>query len=241
MAPTSEPRPGSNPPSLPGRTIVRDAFEDVLDLAGSDLFMHATECVRAFGDFHLALSAGDLQDRFYVRLMIDPKFRALPWARTHLWLVGEGACSPATPGSCYAEIRETLVDHAGLPLEQAHPIEGDRADAAAAYERELRETLAWREPGHDRLDCVVLAAGGADFQGWSAGDARPGEGRLVCLDAGRGVRLSPRLVNAARLILVLASGAGGREPLDAGAIGEAGLDPIAGDLRWYLDSAALPA
>ncbi|MEZ6244104.1 MAG: 6-phosphogluconolactonase [Phycisphaerales bacterium] len=239
MAPPNEPGQGTNSPALPGRTIVRDDFEDVLDLAGSDLFMHAMECVRSFGDFHLALSAGDLQDRLYVRLMVDPKFRALPWTRTHLWLVGEGACSPATPGSCYAEIRETLVDHAGLPLEQAHPIEGDRADGATAYEQELRDTLAWREPGHDRLDCVVLAAGGADFEGWSAEDCAHEQGRLVCLDDGRGVRLSPRLVNAARLIIVLASGSGGRGGLDATA--GAALDPIGGDLRWYLDRAALPA
>lgn len=239
MGPPNDRRAGADPLALPGRAIVRDAFDDVLDAAGSDLFMQATECVRAFGDFHLALSAGALQDRLYMRLMVDPKFRALPWARTHLWLVGEGACSPATPGSAYAELRETLVDHAGLPLEQAHPIEGDREDATDAYERELRETLAWREPGHDRLDCVVLAARGGAFEGWAAGGDV--DGRLVLPDAARGVALSPRFLNAARLIVVLASGAGGRGRLDTGAIASVGLDPVGGDLRWYLDETALPA
>ncbi len=240
MAPDHEPGNGDAPPGLPGRTIVRDEFDDVLDAAASDLFMQAMECVRTFGDFHVALSAGDLQDRLYVRLMIDPKFRALPWASTHLWLVGERACSPAAPGSTYEAIRETLVDHAGLPLEQAHPIEGDRPDGAAAYEKELRETLAWREPGHDRLDCVVLAAGSAGIEGWSARDVG-GEGDLVVGADGEGVRLSQKLVNAARLIVVLASGADGRGRLDPAAPGISVLDPIGGALRWYLDSAALAA
>ncbi len=238
MAPPTEPGPGHDPHALPGRTIVRDEFDDALDAAGSDLYTHATECVRAFGDFHLALSVGDLQDRLYVRLMVDPKFRDLPWARTHLWLASEGACSPASPGSAYSALRETLVDHAGLPLEQAHPIEGDRADAAGAYENEIRETLAWREPGHDRLDCVVLAAAGGSIEGWSGGD---GPGDLVRKDAADGVCLTRRLVNSARLIIVLASGAGARAPLDAPALGCIGLKPIGGALNWYLDSDAVGA
>ena len=51
-----EPRP--NPPRLPGEVIQRPSADDALDSLAADLVLHASACVRNFGDFHLALSGG---------------------------------------------------------------------------------------------------------------------------------------------------------------------------------------
>jgi 6-phosphogluconolactonase len=63
-------------------------------------------------------------------------------------------------------VRESLLDHLELPAGNVHRVRGedDPAEAAASYERVLRETLATpegpplRTPGH-RFDLVLLGLG----------------------------------------------------------------------------------
>jgi hypothetical protein len=45
-------------PKLWGTVDVRHDREDVYDALAADLMLHATNCVRTFGDFHLAVSGG---------------------------------------------------------------------------------------------------------------------------------------------------------------------------------------
>ncbi len=81
--------PGVNAPELPGRVVLRESVEETLDAAASELFVLSLDCVRAFGDFHLALSVSPSLEGLFQRLLVDPKFRSLPWNRTHLWLACE--------------------------------------------------------------------------------------------------------------------------------------------------------
>ena len=218
--------PEVNAPDLPGRVVVRPAGEDVYDAAASELFSLSIDCVRALGDFHLALSVSPGLEGLYQRLMVDPKFRALPWERTHLWL----ACEQGDGDVCGRELRELIIEHAGIPGEQAHLI----ADADD-YQGALRETLAWREPGHDRLDGVVLALDDPIL----TGGADPPDADLVVRLGDGLIRLSGRAINASRWIGVLGLGAGARERLgEAGAGSPIELAPVGGRLCWYLDHAA---
>lgn len=245
--------PKPEPPPLPGDVVLRSTEDDVIDALAADLSAHAINCVREFGDFHLALSGDALLERLYLRLMYDPAFRALPWARTHLWLTHERAVEFDARESVFQQIREIIVDHSGIPPQQAHPIYALAEDAPERYEKELRETLVWREKGHDRLDFALLALredGG--LSGLSPGARKVGDGAFVeRVDApeGQSVVMTPRFLSAARFLGVMATGSTRRSAvsriIDSGesesALPGATLRPMQGVMRWYVDEAARPA
>ncbi|MBL8765254.1 MAG: 6-phosphogluconolactonase [Phycisphaerae bacterium] len=250
-----QPPPDPTPPRLPGRVVLRPEPEDVYTSLMADMCAHAVGCVRAFGDFHLALSGGSTPLPLYRQLMTDPMARGFPWARTHLWIVDERRVPFEDERSNFGQIRDLLVEHSGIPAEQVHPIRATEPDADLAYERELRETLAWREKGHDRLDFVLLGMG-ADAHTASLFPRSPaldaGPDRLVVFNAGPRVTppdrvtMTYRLLNASRFIAVLAVGASKRDTLARVAARSApaadlpilGIEPLGGELRWYLDFAA---
>ncbi len=225
--------PDVTAPDLPGRVVVRESVEDALDAAASELLLMSVDCVRAFGDFHLALSVSPSLGGLFERLMVDPKFRELEWNRTHLWLACERVGSKG--GACGRELRELLIEHSGIPKEQTHTISPDDAASADAYADELRETLAWREPGHDRLDTVMLA-----LDDPITGSVETGSEALVVDGDGGTVHLSRRMINASRLIGVMGLGVGAAQRLDERSAGAPpfGLEPIGGELRWFLDHEA---
>lgn len=217
-------------PALPGSVVLRPDVDQLIDAAAGDLFVHASNCVRAFGDFHLALSGGTTPAPLYQRLMIDPQYRDLPWTRTHLWIVDERRVPFEDDRSNFKMISELLGDHSGIPREQIHPIFALADDADVQYARTLRETLGWRERGHDRLDYVVLGMG-ADAHTASLFPHSPALHRSLqspMFDAGRGggagdvplvqVNAGPNVtppdrvtmmlpfINASRFIAVLVTG-----------------------------------
>lgn len=147
------------PPRLPGTVVVRPDVDTIVDAVAADLLLQAHNCVRAFGDFHLALSGGTTPVALYQRLMIDPVYRELPWTRTHLWIVDERRVPFDDDRSNYKMIGEILGEHSGIPSEQVHPIFAMADDADALYTQALRDVLGWREKGHDRLDFVLLGMG----------------------------------------------------------------------------------
>ncbi|MEK6703042.1 MAG: 6-phosphogluconolactonase [Planctomycetota bacterium] len=243
-------------PTLPGVVVVKRSMDETLDVLMADLMIHARNCVRAFGDFHLAVLATPDLERVLARVLWDPFMREFPWTRTHLWLVDEIAGD--SPRAREELARGLLVEQSDIPREQFHPI--DAADATGeAYEAKLRETLGWREKGHDRLDFVLLSL---DPSGPLLRAGPPtGADRLVAPagHAGPGVCMTLEFLNASRFIAVTAvngseSSDGSRAPQVAQvarayrrlprearlapsqdqAMGVR-LRPVAGELRWYLD------
>ncbi|MFO0874383.1 MAG: 6-phosphogluconolactonase [Phycisphaerales bacterium] len=244
-------------PPLPGEVHAVLGADQAIDAATADLVVQAGGCVRAFGDFHIALSGDPALAPLYERLMYDPNCRGLPWVKTHLWIVDERCVPFDDAESSFRLVRETIVDHSDIPPEQVHPIFAMGDDPAAAYEATLRETLAWREKGQDRLDFVMLAlAPDGSTAGLLPGSPLLRDRHLVGRDArGRGtgasatdrISMTPTLINAARCIAVYACGAGcadavrrlvaGREPLDE--LPVKAIHPVGGALRWYLDAEAV--
>ncbi len=243
-------------PNLPGSVIVRDTVDEVLDVLGVDLFCQAKACVRGFGDFHLALSGGSTQEPFYRKLMTDPALREFPWKRTHLWVVDERRVPFEDQKSNFGMIDQIIVRHSDIPRDQVHPIETLRDDADVRYEDELRSALEWREKGHDRLDFVLLGMGddGHTASLFPRSPALVDDGRLVTINRGPNVTPPDRvtmtfsLLNASRFIAVLVTGRRKRETIARVAGKESaradlpilGIEPLAGDVRWYLDRAACP-
>jgi len=244
------------PPRLTGEVVIGETVEEVIDKLAADLVIHAENCVRQFGDFHLALSGGSTPQPLYERLMYDPNYRRLPWRRTHLWIVDERAVPFESPQCNFRMIDEIIVDHSDIPREQVHPMFAMSETGDVDYEQQLRDTLGWREKGQDRLDYVVLGMGG-DGHTASLFPHTPPLGetqRLICFN--RGVSADPPdrltmtypLINAARFIAIMVCGAGKAKMIrrvasEAGRETKAdlpikGIKPLNGELKWYLDAPA---
>lgn len=239
--------------------MTADADEAIERLA-IDLLEHAMNCVRKFGDFHLALSGGREPGRLYRRLMFAPEFRWIPWRRTHLWFVSERAVELDHPDSTFRAVNDFIGDHADIPPEQFHPIFAASPTAAEDYEARIREHLGWREKGQDRLDFALLtvdAAGGtagltpgipviAPLAAEPGGEDEDAGERLVARTDGpdgRGVSMLPSILNAARFVAVLAAGpqiAPGLARVIAPDIDDhdapiRAIRPRGGELKWYVD------
>lgn len=126
-------------PKLPGSVAVRAAVDDIIDTIAAELVIAAEQCVREFGDFHLALSGGNTPQPLYERLMYDPDCRRLPWRRTHLWIVDERRVPFDDDRSNFKMIRETIVDHADIPADQVHPIFATADEPDIDYEKRIKE------------------------------------------------------------------------------------------------------
>lgn len=223
-------------PRLPGRVVLRPSVDDVLAAAAADLFLHAQACVRAFGAFHLAMGYGPEEHRLILRLMTDPNYRDLPWPETHLWSVCEPRVHVGDESHSHTHLADLVLDAGGMPEEHAHPLPAHLPDAEDRYDAELTAHLGRREPGHDRLDCVMLPASATALRGTD-----DPLGRLVgSSEDGSRVRLTARAVRGARLVMVVGTGR------DAEAVvrgvesdpGRVGVTPVGGELRWYLDHRA---
>lgn len=236
-------------PNLPGHTVIRENEDQILDALAADIYVHSLDCVRQFGDFHIAIADGAFQQRLCVRLMTDPAVRMLPWKRTHVW-ASHDAIEPDGRSS-FQNIVELLADHAGIPECNLHAPDLAHEDPPTEYERRVQEALAWREKGHDRLDLAVLSLSPS---GCLDGIVDPGASahgaRLVApvgADAGPafnlGFTMTSTLINVTRLIAVGVSGERVRPVLEQARAGKppgSQIRPLGGTLRWYVDREACP-
>ena len=227
----------------------------LFDALADALLASAADAVLNRGTFHLALSGGSTPEPFYVHLVIDPRYRLIPWKQTHLWLVDE-RCVPADDErSNFAMIRETLVEHVPLLSRQVHPIPVMDDAPADRYEAEVREYVP------DAVFDWILLGMGDDAHTASLfphSSAIVAHDRLVVANDGPHVMPPPRvsmtfdLINRARDVAVLVTGEGKSATLRCvaerlrttgptpHAMPITGVDPTlaGGRLTWYLDAAA---
>ena len=214
--------------ALPGRAAERIALE---------LRRAADERGRAT----LALAGGTTPKATYEALAGLP----LDWSKVDIFF-GDERCVPADhPDSNYRMAKAALFDRIAIPEAQVHRMQGelqDRDAAARAYDAILPE----------RLDVVVLGIGeDAHTASLFPGSAALAESKRRVLPVTgpkpppQRLSLTPPALSAARLSVVLASGAGKAE-----AVRRAFAEPVdvvatpiqlARDGVWFLDSAAAGA
>lgn len=256
------------PPKLNGEVHVAATADKLYDDLAMALLGAASDAVGQRDAFHLALSGGKTPEPFYIRLVTDPRFRALPWDRTHLWIVDERRVPETDDRSNYKMISESLADHVPMRRRQRHPMPVMLDDPAGAYEQELREVFGLAGAGAaagsgtpPRLDFVLLGMGD-DGHTASLFPHSPALGvrdRWVTVNEGPTVTPPARvtmtypLLNAARNVAVLV--VGGAKAATLRRVGEAGaersdelpisgIDPegeAGGFVVWYLDSEAAGA
>ncbi len=237
----------------------------LLDDLAHEFMADALDAVRSRGLFHIALSGGSTPEPFYVRLVTDPRYRNIPWERTHVWLADERRVPPDDDRANIRMIRETLTDVVPIPASQVHAVPVHMADPADAYEAELRKHVrdTSGRPGTGgedppRLDLVLLGMGddchtASLFPGSAALQVRD---QLVANNDGPGVTPPPRvtltypMINAAWRVAVLVTGfkkaapvadavaaiRGGGRNIETMPI--TGVAPTSGELLWFVDDEA---
>ncbi len=240
---------------------IRPTVEDLHDALAALLMNAAFRAIQARGVFHLALSGGSTPEPFFVHLVIDLRFRAIPWEYTHLWQVDERRVPEDDPQRNWKMIHETLADHVPAKTRQRHPMPVLDPDPAGRYEAELWQQVAAGEVGGrklPRLDFILLGMGGDGHTAslFPGSPALQEHQKLVAINAGPKVTPPDRLtltyplLNAARQAAVLVTGESKRATLNriAAQIRTQGRDPQTypitgldladGELTWFADQAA---
>lgn len=249
---------------LPGDIRV-GSTQDLYDDLAIALAASALTAVEARGVFHLALSGGSTPEPFYMHLVIDPRYRTIPWQQTHVWIVDERCVPEDDERSNVKMIRHVLTDHVPMKRRQVHPIPAMNADPAGEYEAELARVFAIADEGGKpqtaeppRLDFVLLGMGddGHTASLFPHSPALSETQRWVAKNEGASVTPPPRvtmtfpLLNAAREVAILCTGIKKQLTLlnvsdqmrrggpDVANLPVTGIAPTDGALTWFLDLAA---
>lgn len=243
---------------LPGTVIIRDTPEDLFDALGHSFMGAARRAVADRGVFHVALSGGSTPEPFYRLLVIDPRFRGIPWEATHVWVVDERCVPPDDPRHNYSMIRESLLEHVPILPGSCHPMPVLEGGGDERYEQELRSRVECGGDGLPRLDFVLLGMGDDAHTAslFPRSDANRVVDRFITFNRGPHVTPPDRmtmtfpLLNAARAVGVLAVGAKKRatlgrvsehlseHPPDPVTLPITGVQPRLGELAWWLDTAS---
>jgi 6-phosphogluconolactonase len=231
--------------------FVYETPQQLAEAAARDFAARAEEAANERDRFAVALAGGSTPKTTYEALARDYADK-LDWGRVHVFFGDERAVPPDHEDSNYRMAYETLLSH--VPVGSVHRMRGELppAEAAAAYEEELREFFgASEEP--PSFDLILLGLGedghtASLFPETSALDvtnrwvvANP----VLKLETTR-LTLTIPVVNAAKAVTFLVAGRGKAEALKK--ILERDADPREypakfirledGDLTWMADRAA---
>jgi 6-phosphogluconolactonase len=214
---------------------------DSKDLPGRAAARIASELTKAIGErgvASLALAGGTTPKATYEELAGLP----LDWSNVDVFFGDERCVAADHADSNYRMAKAALFDRISIPSERIHRMQGELADrdlAARTYEAQLPE----------RIDVVVLGIG-EDAHTASLFPGAPAlreESRRVLPVTGpkpppERLSITPPVLRAARLCLVLGSGAGKAEPVrralkDAIDVVQVPIQ-LARDGVWFLDAAA---
>ena len=169
----------------------------------------ARDAVARRGQFAVAFSGGQTP-WLMLRALADED---VPWDKVHIFQTDERVAPAGDPGRNLTHIRESLLDHAAVPLGQVHamPVQEPSLDAAAAQYARALESVAGSPP---ELDLIHLGLGG---DGHTA-SLVPGDPVLDIANADaaptkayqgyRRMTLTYPILNRARRILWLVTGSG---------------------------------
>ena len=237
--------------------VVADAAAVAREAAGA--LQHAVAAaVAARGRAAVALSGGSTPRRLLALLAdADQPYRAaLPWHALHLFWGDERHVPPDHADSNYRMTREALLDSGLVPEANVHRVPAEDPDAghaAGRYQAELAAFFAPAPGALPRFDVVLLGMG-ADghtaslFPGTDALDETEKWVTATYVEkfSAHRITLSFPVINAARQVLFLVTGADKAETLAAVLEGarrpkelpSQSVRPAPGDLVWLVDGAA---
>jgi len=229
------------------QSVYAHAAEEIAHFSGEDICTHA--------EFTIALSGGSTPAAIYELLATRFKL-SVDWKEVQFWWGDERCVPPDDRHSNYAMANRTLLSHLELRPEQVHRMHGELtpAEAARAYEHELRSAFSLADGEFPRFGLVMLGLGDnrhtlSLFPGHKA--AIEETRKLVVADEVEAtprprITFTPPVANHAQRAMFVATGkekaeavrdviAGPHDPLKFPA---QIIAPADGDLIWLLDRAA---
>ncbi len=206
--------------------------------------------VRERGRATFVLTGGNTPKPVYEMLPTPPSGRRLDWSLIQFFWGDERCVPPENPASNYGMAWKTFLSLLSIPSGNIHRILGelpDARDAAQRYETEIRRALPNESP--PAFDLVLLGMGedghtASLFPGTVWDEERWVVANYVSKLNSSRVTMTPLLLNAARKVVFLTSGAAKAHAL-AGVLVDAAADypakriqPKSGDLTWMVDRAA---
>ena len=229
-----------------------DDLEDLSQAAARYIFDLSIKSVEKYHDFSLALSGGETPRRTYEILSEPVFYRQMPWKNTHVFWGDERCLPPGDQQRNETMARNALLDTIPVPSENIYPIPcgANQIYAAEQYENTIKGYFGRRAP---KFDLVLLGLGtdghvASLFPGTTALNDQMHWVTSVYvprLDMWR-VSLTAPLINQARNILFLASGAEKayivRQALESDPSSETLpvhlIQPLDGQITWMIDKAA---
>jgi 6-phosphogluconolactonase len=222
------------------------------DTAARYIVETSQQAIDARGVFSLALSGGSTPRDLHRRLASPPLAQQIDWSRVQIFFGDERCVPPEDPQSNYRMAQETLLSLVPVPAVNVHRMRGELPpeDAAADYERQLKDFFKGDEPS---LDLILLGMGdnghtASLFPGLSA--VREQHRWVVAeevpeVDMWR-LSLTPVVLNLAREDMFLVAGAAKASMLQQVLEGPYAPDerpaqvvrPTPGQVIWLVDAAA---
>ena len=204
-------------PQLPMRDIrIFDTYEELYTEAAGIFLQAGTEAIINQGRFSIGLSGGSTPLPLY-RLLAQAKTTGpLDWHKSHFFWGDERPVGPDHSQSNFREAFQSLLSPLDIPPQNIHRIQGEHQPDLAAREYE-KDLLTWFGNVPPRFDLILLGMGDdghtaslfpgttlvkkalAGQTGWTE------EVYVPQLDSWR-ISMTPRLINAASLILFLVTG-----------------------------------
>jgi 6-phosphogluconolactonase len=227
--------------------------------AAEKLIEAANQAVRERGVFSIALSGGSTPQVLYELLASEPFSERVDWSRMQIFWGDERCVPPDHPNSNFFKAQQTLFNHVPLPPDNIHriPAEMPPEQAAELYEETLLKFFSGLASEEDRTNArfdLVLLGMGDDGHTASLFPGTPAineERRWVTAQyidklAAWRITLTPVILNRAKQILFLISGAGKSYTLQRVIYGTYMPDrypaqvirPTTGDVAWLVDEAA---
>ena len=224
--------------------------EAMIQAAAAAFVARAQAAMAAHGRFSVALAGGGTPKPLYALLATSPLREAVDWSRVEVFFGDERCVPPDSPRSNYRMAHETLLSK--VPAANVHRLRGEDApaQAALAYEQELRAGFRRELP---RFDLILLGIGdnghtASLFPGCACLSERE---RLVCaqyVESQHEWRLTftRPLIDAAAAVWLLADGAGKAGvlaqvldgPYQPDVLPVQYVAPAQGEYVWWLDRAA---
>lgn len=201
------------------------------------------------GRFTIALAGGSTPKPLYEAIATQD----LPWKKFQVFWGDERYVPHEHPDSNAGMAYETWLEQVDMPARNVHPIHTDEADPAVAaqkHEQHLHQFFQTKPGQFPTLDLVLLGIGDDAHTAslFPHTDALKVRDRLVTVgnkDGQPRITFTVPLINQARCVLFLVSGASKQAALDA--IFAPDADPMTyparliqpqGELWWLLDQAA---
>jgi 6-phosphogluconolactonase len=210
------------------RFVVLPSAAAVAEAAADRIVDSARNAIRRRGRFRVALSGGSTPPPIYALLAAPPRLGAVDWSRVEFFWADERAVPPGHRESNFGLARASLLTHLrGVKPAAVHRMPADDEDldaAATRYQAELADSfgVAPDTPRAPALDLIWLGMGrdGHTASLFPGSTALAERRRWVvatwaAAPAAWRMTLTLPIINAARSVMFVATGADKAQPLRA--------------------------